>query len=67
MYGSGGSGLGMFGQGYGAMIGSFYGGFSAEALFEKEHGAVNLQSSVNDAFGSQTLAANIADNTAVVS
>ena len=64
MYGSGGSGTGMFGQGYGAMIGGFYGGFSAEALFEKEHGAVNLQSSVNDAFGSQTLAANIADNTA---
>jgi len=64
MYGSGGSGTGMFGQGYGAMVGGFYGGFSAEALYEKEHGAVNLQSSVNDAFGSQTLAANIADNTA---
>src|SRR4029077_6500096 len=64
MYGSGGSGTGMFGQGYGAMVGGFYGGFSAEALYEKEHGAVNLQSSVNDAFGSQTLAANIADNSA---
>jgi predicted porin len=64
MYGSGGSGTGMFGQGYGAMIGGFYGGFSAEALYEKEHGAVNLQSSVNDTFGSTTLAANIADNTA---
>jgi predicted porin len=63
MYGSGGSGTGMFGQGYGAMIGGHYGGFSAEALYEKEHGAVNLQSSVNDAFGSTTLAANIADNT----
>jgi predicted porin len=46
------------------MLGGSYAGFSAEALFEKEHGAVNLQSSVNDAFGSQTLAANIADNTA---
>jgi predicted porin len=63
MYGTGGSGTGMFGQGYGAMIGGHYGGFSAEALYEKEHGAVNLQSSVNDAFGSTTLAANIADNT----
>jgi predicted porin len=63
MYGSGGSGTGMFGQGYGAMIGGSYGGLSAEALFEKERGAVNLQSSVNDTFGSQSLAANIADNT----
>lgn len=63
MYGSGGSGTGMFGQGYGAMIGGSYGGFSAEALYEKERGAVNLQTSVNDTFGSQTLAANIADNT----
>jgi len=26
----------MFGQGYGAMISGSYGGFSAEALFEKE-------------------------------
>ena len=66
MYGSGGSGTGMFGQGYGAMIGGFYGGFSAEALYEKEHGAVNLQSSVNDPVTSQftqAIAANIADNT----
>ena len=30
----------------------------------KEHGAVNLQTAVNDVFGSQTLAANISDNTA---
>jgi len=64
MYGSGGSGTGMFGQGYGAMVGGFYGGFSAEALYEKEHGAVNLQSSVNDTLNSTTLAANIADNSA---
>jgi len=64
MYGSGGSNTGMFGQGLGAMIGGSYNGFSAQAVLEKEHGAVNLQSAVNDAFGSQTLAANIADNTA---
>jgi predicted porin len=47
-----------------AMVGGFYGGFSAEALYEKEHGAVNLQSSVNDTLNSTTLAANIADNSA---
>jgi len=66
MFSSGGSGTGMFGQGYGAMIGGFYGGFAAEALWEKENGAVNLQSSVNDPVSSQVtqaLAANIADNT----
>jgi hypothetical protein len=66
MYGSGGSGTGMFGQGYGAMIGGFYGGFSAEALYEKEHSATNLQSAVNDPVTSQVtpaLAANISDDT----
>lgn len=64
MYSNGGSNTGMFGKGYGATIGGFYGGFSAQAVVVKENGAVNLQSSVNDTFGSQTLAANIADNTA---
>lgn len=63
MYSNGGSNTGMFGSGYGFFIGGDYRGFSAEAIYTKEHGAVNLQTSVNDVFGSQTLAANISDNT----
>jgi predicted porin len=62
MYSNGGHDTGMFGSGYGFTVGGFYGGFSAEAVYTKEHGAVNLQTAVNDAFGSQTLAANISDN-----
>ena len=64
MYSNGGSNTGMFGNGYGFFVGGSYRGFSAEAIFTKEHGAVNLQTAVNDVFGSQTLAANISDNTA---
>ncbi|THD47778.1 MAG: porin [Bradyrhizobium sp.] len=64
MYSNGGSNTGMFGSGYGFFVGGAYGGFSAEAVYTKEHGAVNLQTAVNDVFGSQTLAANISDNTA---
>ena len=41
-----------------------FGGFSREGVYTKEHGAVNLQTSVNDVFGGQTLAANMSDNTA---
>jgi predicted porin len=64
MYSNGGSNTGMFGSGYGFFIGGFYGGFSAEAVYTKEHGSVNLQTSVNElAVGSQTLAASISDNT----
>lgn len=63
MYSNGGSNTGMFGNGYGLMVGGHYNGFSAEAVYAKEHGAVNLQTAVNDAVGSQTLAANISDNT----
>src|SRR5580692_5398733 len=63
MYSNGGSNTGMFGSGYGFFVGGFYGGFSAEAVYTKEHGAVNLQTSVNDTLGGQTLAANISDNT----
>ncbi|SDM89607.1 porin [Afipia sp. GAS231] len=63
MYSNGGSNSGMFGNGYGLMVGGHYGGFSAQVNYTKEHGAVNLQSAVNDAVGSQTLAANISDNT----
>jgi predicted porin len=63
MYSNGGSNTGMFGSGLGFTVGGFYNGFSAQAVYTKEHGAVNLQTAVNDVFGSQTLAANISDNT----
>jgi predicted porin len=63
MFSNGGSATGMFGKGYGATIGGSYAGFSAQAVWTKENGAVNLQTAVNDVFGSQTLAANISDNT----
>jgi predicted porin len=63
MFSNGGDATGMFGKGYGFNLGGSYRGFSLDGVYTKEHGAVNLQSAVNDAFGSQTLAANIADNT----
>jgi predicted porin len=63
MYANGGSGTGMFGPGYAFTLGGAYRGFSAQAVYTKEHGAVNLQTAVNDPAGSQTLAANISDNT----
>ena len=48
MYSNGGSSTGMFGSGYGFFVGGSYAGFSAEAVYTREHGAVNLQTSVND-------------------
>jgi predicted porin len=63
MYSNGGSDTGMFGSGYGFDVGGFYKGFSIDAVYTKEHGAVNLQTAVNDAVGATTLAANISDNT----
>jgi predicted porin len=63
MYSGGSSGTGFFGNAYGFMFGGHYGGFSAEAVWTKEQGAVNLQSAVNDVVGSTTLAASISDNT----
>ena len=63
MYSNGGSNSGMFGNGFGLMAGGHYGGFSAQVTYTREHGAVNLQTAVNDTLGSQTLAANISDNT----
>lgn len=64
MYSSGGSNTGFFGNSYGFDVGAVYQGFSIDAIYTKEHGAVNLQSSVNDPVGATTLAANISDNTA---
>jgi predicted porin len=63
MYSNGGNSTGFFGDAYGFMFGGHVGGFSAEAVWTKEHGAVNLQSSANDTLNSTTLAANISDNT----
>jgi predicted porin len=63
MYSNGGSATGFFGDAYGFMFGGHVGGFSAEAVWTKEHGAVNLQTAVNDLPGQTTLAANISDNT----
>jgi predicted porin len=62
MYSNGGVDSGIFGNSYGFDIGGVYKGFSVDAVYSKEHGAVNLQTAVNDVAGSQTLAANISDN-----
>jgi predicted porin len=62
MYSNGGDATGMFGKGYGFNVGGSYQGFSLDGVYTKEHGAVNLQTAVNDTAGGQTLAANISDN-----
>jgi predicted porin len=64
MYSSGGQDSGMFGSGLGFNLGAAYKGFAIDGVYTKEHGAVNLQTAVNDTLGGQTLAANISDNTA---
>jgi predicted porin len=64
MYSDGGNSTGFFGDAYSFMFGGHVGGFSAEAVWTKEHGAVNLQTSVNDLLNQTTIAANISDNTA---
>ena len=63
MFSDGGSATGFFGNAYSFMFGGRVGGFSAEAVYAKENGAVNLQTAVNDLPGQTTLAANISDNT----
>ncbi len=63
MYSNGGDATGMFGQGYGFNVGGSYRGFSLDAVYTKENGAVNLQTAVNDTLGGTTLAASISDNT----
>jgi predicted porin len=64
MYSGGGSDTGMFGTGYGANVGGSYRGFSLDAVYTKEHGAVNLSTAVKDPAGAQSLAASISDNEA---
>jgi predicted porin len=64
MYSNGGNATGFFGDAYAFMFGGHIGGFSAEAVWTKEHGAVNLQTALNDTVvNGTTLAANISDNT----
>ena len=63
MYSQGGNGTGIFGQSYGFFLAANYQGFAAEGTYTREHGAVNLQTAVNDILGNPNLAANISDNT----
>jgi predicted porin len=62
MFSNGGSGTGMFGTGYAFNVGGTYNGFSLDGVYTVEHGAVNLQTSVNDVAGVTAIAANISDN-----
>jgi predicted porin len=65
MYSNGGNATGFFGDAYAFMFGGHVGGFSAEATYTKEHGAVNLQSAANLPLNSTTLFANMSDDTEV--
>ena len=53
MYSMGDQDTGMFGDAMGFLVGGRYQGFSIDGTYMKEHGAVNLQSAVNDTVGSQ--------------
>jgi predicted porin len=66
MYAEGSVDGGIFGDSYAGNVGFAYRGFGLDGLYTKEHGAVGLQSAVNDSAvfpANQTLAANISDNT----
>ncbi|HET7886119.1 MAG TPA: porin [Bradyrhizobium sp.] len=62
MYSSGGNATGFFGDAYAFVLGGHIGGFSAEATYTKEHGAVNLQSAANLPLNSTSLFANMSDD-----
>lgn len=64
MFGEGGNATGMFGQGYGANVGASYRGFSVDAVYTKENGAVNLSGANKNTLGATTLPAYISDNEA---
>lgn len=64
MYGNGGDGTGMYGEGYGFNVGGAYKGFSADANYTRENAAVNLLSVTNDSSASAPLAAAISNNEA---
>ncbi len=59
MYSDGGQATGMFGGGYAADIGVTWRGFSVDASYTKEHGAVASLAGT----GLQSLSANVSDNT----
>jgi predicted porin len=63
MYSMGDQDSGMFGDAMGFLVGGRYLGFSIDGTYMKEHGAVNLQTAVNNTVGATTLPANISDNT----
>ena len=52
MYSNGGDGAGLYGEGYGLNVGGAYKGFSLDAVYTKENGAVNLKGANNDSAGS---------------
>jgi predicted porin len=67
MYSSGGEDTGTFGTDYGFNLGATYRGFSVDAVYTKEHGAINVKNidSYNAAqIAADTLVSNMSDNTA---
>jgi predicted porin len=61
MFSNGGDDTGTNGTDYGFNVGAAYRGFSVDAVYTKEHGAINLKSANSDPVN--TLVANISDNT----
>jgi predicted porin len=61
MFSDGGVDTGTLGTDYGFNVGAAYRGFSVDAVYTKEHGAINLKSANSDPVN--TLVANISDNT----
>jgi predicted porin len=61
MVSNGGVDTGTLGVDYGFNVGATYRGFSIDAVYTKEHGAINLKSANSDPVN--TLVANISDNT----
>ncbi len=56
MYSTGGDGTGLYGDGYGFNVGGAYKGFSLDAVYTKENGAVNLLGANKDTTGSPLFA-----------
>jgi predicted porin len=66
LFSNGGADTGILGQSYGVNVGGTYAGFSLDAVFQKEHGAVNLRSSFDNVANPVTnggLAAYASDDT----
>ncbi len=64
MYSTGGDGTGLYGDGYGFNVGGAYKGFSLDAVYTKENGAVNLKGANNDTVPGAPLAAYVSNNEA---